>query len=73
MYKCINCNYKGKDITDKGFCPVCGDKVSTKVKLVEEIKLDLNNDNKIDHEDASIAGKVLNEVKKQKVTRRGKR
>lgn len=38
-----------------------------KKEEVKEVNLDLNNDGKIDHKDASIASKVMNVVKKKKM------
>lgn len=30
MYKCINCSYKGEEIKDDRYCPVCGDWIEGK-------------------------------------------
>ena len=53
-----------------------GKPVVIKEKKVKEVKvkvsLDLNKDGKVDTKDASIAGKVMNEVKKSKYSKKKK-
>jgi len=73
MRKCINCSWEGDEKLDSfNHCPVCGDNT---VEVAKEIKakrakksinMDLNNDGKVDENDASIAGKVLRKFSKKK-------
>ena len=44
-----------------------------KDKSKSKVNLDLNGDGKIDKEDASIASKVMNAIKKKKTTKRKKK
>lgn len=75
-YKCINCPWggdelskesKGDPLDDK--CPVCGDEVEGKGKK-EEFNMDLNNDGVVDSKDASIAGRVLSRISRQKKSKK---
>lgn len=82
MFKCLNCSWKGNELSSKSKghplddkCPICGYNVS---KIEEELnsnsakgpfidsELDLNKDGKVDELDSKLAGKVLAKSKKRK-------
>ena len=74
MKKCINCSWEGEEVTDKGFCPVCGDNVKSSEDKKEEVKPkskkkvsgDLNGDGKFDKKDLSLAAKVMAKGRKKR-------
>jgi len=78
MFKCINCSWKGTELSKQSEsvmwndkCPVCGDEVKSledklskaKPEHSEKIKFDFNNDGVVDSKDRKVAARLLGSKK----------